>query len=137
MTEREPKMSEIADKAAREIIEQIPLIRDLLDSERTEIAEVVERAIAESRSPERSLTELRRLADEALDLSRVEIKSRGPVNWADLHVIEVAEVIPDFGNKYFIVRIEEASPDANELQRFIGNSLAAKGWSGVEVLTEW
>lgn len=83
------------------------------------------------------LTQLRKTADAALKAASKAIETRGPVNWADLHLYESAKVITERDGEYFMVRIEEASPDADELQRFVAKYLSEHGWQSVRVETEW
>jgi len=54
------------------------------------------------------------------------------INWGDLHVCDVRRL----GKDGWLVDIEEASPDATELQRYIAGWLRQWGWK-VEVGTEW
>lgn len=55
-----------------------------------------------------------------------------PVNWGDLRCYDV-ETTKD---KY-IVRIEEASPNADKFKEYIQEWLQKWGWDNVEVITEW
>jgi hypothetical protein len=61
-----------------------------------------------------------------------------PVNWADLRCVDV-EVRSSLitGDVIFAVTISEASPDAVDLQAFVGEWLDARGWRNVLVETEW
>jgi hypothetical protein len=58
------------------------------------------------------------------------------VNWADLHCHEAKWCIDQYGHEFFEVVIEEASPSASNLMRFIDNHLKANGFDAV-VMTEW
>jgi hypothetical protein len=83
--------------------------------------------------------------DEALDLqatvdgilaqARGERSSiGGAVNWADLRCVDVEMSLLD---GHVTVTIEEASPDALELCRFVAKELARRGYDEVAVRTEW
>jgi hypothetical protein len=61
----------------------------------------------------------------------------GPVNWADLGPYAVEHWEDAAGDMGFRVWIEEAAPDAYELQKFVAAYLAKRGFPGVEVKTEW
>ena len=63
---------------------------------------------------------------------------RGPVNWADLGCVDVEErasLITD--SKLITVIIEEASPDATTLHKFVSGWLEDYGYKDVFVVTEW
>ncbi len=53
------------------------------------------------------------------------------INWGDLGVVEVTK-----SGDRFIVLVEEASPEAANLQRYVGDWLTEWGWN-VEVVTAW
>jgi hypothetical protein len=62
----------------------------------------------------------------------------GAVNWADLHCKDVEEHRSLlFGYVSIVVVIEEASPDAIELRKFIYAHLEKRGYKSVFVETEW
>jgi hypothetical protein len=62
----------------------------------------------------------------------------GAVNWSDLRCVDVEMSLLD-GN--VTVTIEEASPGASELCRFVAEELARRGydahWGPIAVRTEW
>ena len=89
----------------------------------------------------RELARLRDDCDEAIDsaLSVAAITS-GAINWANLHCCSAQKVLELDGDgigEFYRVEIEEASPDAGELSEYVTKALAAKGWTNVEVATEW
>ena len=59
------------------------------------------------------------------------------VNWGDLsaHTVEFWE--SDTGDVGWRVYVSEASPTSNKLMAFMRDRLRARGFIGVEVLTEW
>lgn len=61
----------------------------------------------------------------------------GAVNWADLRCLEARVFTTDDGETGYQVFIEEAAPDAHELQAFVGAKLREAGFPVVEVVTEW
>jgi hypothetical protein len=61
----------------------------------------------------------------------------GAVNWADLGPVSVEHYADNHDYRGYRVNIEEAAPDAYELQRFVAAYLAKRGFPGVEVRTEW
>ena len=84
------------------------------------------------------------LRNEAEKVCRYAVRKRktigGVVNWADLWPVTVEHVealYQDEITESYRVWIEEASPDAYELQRFVAEQLAKRGYDGVEVKTEW
>ena len=83
------------------------------------------------------LTKLRSATDDAIGVIESGVRPRGPVNWADLSCLEVAWVLPDDGEPYAHVVIEEAAPEATEFCQAIKEELERRGFSGVEVVTEW
>lgn len=58
---------------------------------------------------------------------------RDAINWGDLRVIEVKALAEE---DKFMILIEEAAPDANNLRRWLTERLHDWGWN-VEVITEW
>lgn len=68
---------------------------------------------------------------------------RGAINWADLKCSAVVECHSMLdGDNYVMVLIEEASPDATELQAFVKEQLDNAGFEArfgmpVAVETEW
>ena len=78
---------------------------------------------------------LQAVADEILAQAfekRSEI--RGAVNWGDLRCVDVEISLLD---DVVTVTIEEASPDALELCRFVAKELARRGYDEVAARTEW
>jgi len=59
------------------------------------------------------------------------------INWADLRCARVFYWVDDYGDGGFTVEIEEASPDAWELRRWIEEAIKNETEMPVEVITEW
>jgi hypothetical protein len=70
------------------------------------------------------------LAQAAGERSRI----GGAVNWADLRCVDVEISLLD---GHVTVTIEEASPEAIDLCRYVAKELARRGYDGVAVRTEW
>lgn len=85
------------------------------------------------------LAALRQAVDEILEA--IDDDPRGvigePINWADLHCLEVAGVLTADGQTYHRVLIEEAAPECSKFCEYIAERLAERGFEGVEVVTEW
>ena len=88
------------------------------------------------RTEQQRLQHLRRLTNEALHAAEA-AGIADAVNWGDLSCVEAALVLTDEGRSYYRVMIEEASPDAYKLGVYVRDWLAKRGWTDVEVLTEW
>jgi hypothetical protein len=58
----------------------------------------------------------------------------GPVNWGDLRCVDVEISLLD---GHVTVTVEEASPSALELCRFVAKELARRGHDEIAVRTEW
>ncbi len=87
---------------------------------------------------EKSLKELRLAANHAL--ARAEGRVDGAINWADLECRDVRRWADDTGAAGYSVCIEEAAPDAWELQTFVREYLAEAGFGNVgdiDVVTAW
>jgi hypothetical protein len=72
------------------------------------------------------------------DLNKFAI--RGPVNWADLGCVEARHVTAhcgDYDVESYEIIVEEAGPEATELQTAIALGLVEKGHVGINVVTEW
>ena len=70
------------------------------------------------------------LAQAAGERSRI----GGAVNWADLRCVDVEISLLD---GHVTVTIEEASPEAIDLCRYVAKELARRGYDEVAVRTEW
>ena len=57
----------------------------------------------------------------------------GPVNWGDLRCVDVEISLLD---GHVTVTVEEASPSASELCRFVAKELARRGHDEIAVRTE-
>lgn len=87
---------------------------------------------------EKSLKDLRLATNHAL--ARAEGQVDGAINWADLECRDVRRWTDDTGDVGYTVCIEEAAPDAWELQTFVREFLAEAGFGNVgniEVVTAW
>jgi hypothetical protein len=58
----------------------------------------------------------------------------GAVNWGDLRCVDVEMSLID---GHVTVTIEEASPEAVDLCRFVAKELARRGYEEIAVRTEW
>lgn len=67
--------------------------------------------------------------------SRAEID--GAVNWADLSGVAAGVMVDREGNATPTVIIEEASPNAAELQAYVRARLKERGFGDIAVQTEW
>lgn len=84
------------------------------------------------------LKALRELADKACGAAfdnREQIP--GPVNWGDLGCSDARYILHEDGSSSHAVVIEEAAPDAYELQQFIAKELKRFGYKDIRVITEW
>lgn len=61
----------------------------------------------------------------------------GPVNWAGLFCSDAARCESYDGEVVYRVEIRKADPGADALRQYITEHLAANGFPGVEVVTEW
>lgn len=82
------------------------------------------------------LTLLKIATDAAIDRANKD-DIQDAVNWSDLGCRRAEHFEDDAGNAGWRVWIEEAAPEATELQNFVSGDLAEHGWPGVEVVTEW
>jgi hypothetical protein len=84
------------------------------------------------------LAALRQCAQDAVDAAEADPGSRhDAVNWADLDCVGAEHYTGDDGGEGFRVWIEEADPGAWRLREFVANYLAARGFAGVDIMTEW
>lgn len=60
-----------------------------------------------------------------------------PVNWSDLHARGVEWVVPQTGDAFYRVYVEEASPSSRNLHEFVRERLIDSGFADVEVVLEW
>lgn len=81
------------------------------------------------------LQKLRNTTEEII--RSIDSRIDGANNWGDLHCMFAERYETSDNNIGFRVWIEEASPDAYELQKYIIEKLKEKGVDGVEVMTEW
>ena len=84
----------------------------------------------------KSLRALKCIVNEILEEANKD-EIDGAINWADLACTSARYVVQDTGEILLSVIIEEASPDAWDLQNYVDNKLIARGWNNVEVMTEW
>lgn len=84
------------------------------------------------------LAELRSCAEDACqEAYENRAGINGAINWGDLGCVDARKWQDCWGNEGMTVYIEEASESATELHSFIREYLKDRGWSGVEVVTEW
>jgi hypothetical protein len=87
---------------------------------------------------EYSLIELKLAAKKICEMAFEKRKEiGGAVNYNDLRCCETQRYITDLGDVGYRVIIEESSPDATELHRFINHNLREMGFKGVEISLEW
>ena len=61
----------------------------------------------------------------------------GAINWADLKCISAHLSVDQNADPTYQVVIDEAAPDEAKFCAHIAQELAARGWPGVQVITEW
>ncbi len=59
------------------------------------------------------------------------------INWGDLRCVNASLSTEMDGSTVWQVFIEEAAPDAQNLQVFVQEHLMRHGWQPVEIFTEW
>lgn len=70
-------------------------------------------------------------------LERIPVGSiPGAINWADLHCTDI-ELVFNGDHTRVCVTIEEATPDAYKLSKYVSGELAKLGYENIEVKTEW
>jgi len=75
---------------------------------------------------------------QARQLPDHERVAMGAINWGDLNCTDVEERKSLLTDSCFqAVIIEEASPDAEGLRKFVGERLDVRGYRNVYVETEW
>lgn len=86
----------------------------------------------------KDLKNLREVTNQIL-LKAIKEKEKigGDVNWGDLSCSEVFLCVREDGSEFYRVIIEEAAPDACELQEYVEFELFQRGFKDVEVTTEW
>lgn len=89
-------------------------------------------------APTIDLLALRAAASDACTLAIANrLTIGGAVNWTDLRCTEASRNESDQGTVSYSVLISEASPDATALQQAVVTELARRGFSGIDVITEW
>jgi len=76
-------------------------------------------------------------AADAACAAACEARVADAYNAADLHCFDAGCEYGADGVPHYYVRLEEAAPGARLLQQFVSAHLAALGYVGVEVRTEW
>ena len=61
----------------------------------------------------------------------------GAINWGDLKCISAHLGVDRNADPTYQVVIDEAAPDESKFHEHIAQELAAYGWPGVQVITEW
>ena len=85
-----------------------------------------------------TLRDMMEVAEKACELELAQPAAPiDAVNWADLHCVEARHTINHLGDEVYQVLIEEASPSAQNLQRFVREFLEDANFKNVEVITEW
>lgn len=89
-------------------------------------------------TPRERLKRLRADADAACEAARGDSACRrDAVNWADFGCSIAEGYITDEGDSGTRVILEEAAPDCGNVQGFVHRYLRDRGWSEIEVVTEW
>jgi len=84
------------------------------------------------------LKELERAAIKACEMAEAARESfDDPVNWGDFGVVTAEYYQDSDGCDGYRVNVEEASPEAYDVQLFIGEELASLGFEDIKVITEW
>lgn len=84
------------------------------------------------------LKAIRKATDEILSQLTPDSFDRSEaVNWGDLSCVEVQHYTNDRGESGVRAVIKEADPSAHRLSNLVAVELHKRGWSGVEVSTEW
>lgn len=73
---------------------------------------------------------------KSLDPKHADFKNE-PVNWASLRCIAAYQRFDEDGSSDFFVTIEEAAPDCRAFRDAIACALMEKGWTKIDVVTEW
>lgn len=60
----------------------------------------------------------------------------GAINWADLHCTDV-ELVFNADRTRVCITIQEASPEAYRLSKYVSDKLEKIGYGNIEVDTEW
>lgn len=82
------------------------------------------------------LKALQAATDRILSAAQPHI-TRPAANWADLRCIEARQWTNQDGDTGWTVIVSEASPDAAELQGYVGLALMEEFGEAIEVETEW
>ena len=110
------------------------------------IREVKDRPCLNGGPLERAVNEaieaLRRTVEEAISAAEKDgCAAHEAINWSDLHCTEVRNVRvlypPDQQYEYIEILIEEASPFCADFKTFLYEELRKKGFTGVQIVTEW
>jgi len=79
-----------------------------------------------------SLKDLRAAAEDAC-AAAIEQDVSGSTDFPNLRCYEALQTINDVGEREFVVRVMEAMPEFQELQRFIMEYLHKRGFHGIDV----
>ena len=88
---------------------------------------------------EYKLSELKNITDEICNMANDarHTFSDAAINWADFGCVSAEHYTDSEGQEGYRVYIEEANPVNTQVQLFIIDELAIKGFKNIEVLFEW
>lgn len=113
---------------------------DQQSSEQTE-----DKVIIASGDQAEMLVFLNRLQEHATEVCEEAVAELGEnesfthqaVNWASLVCNDAECYLNSSGQRGFRVTISEASPDAGIFRQYVADALTTRGYSDIEVITEW
>jgi len=84
------------------------------------------------------LKALRAAAEQAIEAAKENTDAFVSfIDWESLAIVVARYWADDDGDSGYVVTIEECADDDGPIRRFIADHLAAAGFPGVEVQTEW
>ncbi len=84
------------------------------------------------------LLKLQERANEAINTaSQLQPLPIGAIDWGNLRCSQTSAVVTESGKWSCAVTLESAAPECAELHKAVKDWLAANGWPGVTVVTEW
>lgn len=84
-----------------------------------------------------TLKRLRSDTEAILNQFNLERTIDGSINWADLHCVAAIYVMDDCGFTQLRVEIQEVAPGEMVLITPVSEALKKRGWSDIDVVTEW